>query len=375
MAAAEKELLDKQIPVLSIAAAGEKQTRVVGRKVALADKITFATQMEAAQRIQMGLQESLGLAIEMSGNKHFRAVIEALRKDIAGGKTLYDAMKATRVFDQLTLGLIRAGEQSGTMGRAFGQIKDIMTRNMLVRKKLISLMIYPLIVSVVAMGAIFVLMYNTIPVFVQMFQSAGLKLPLPTLILIKSSNIVTGYPWAVLAGMVMIVALMIKLPAFYEKCPFSHTFVLRLPLVGEIQRKLIAETFTRTLINLLEAELTMIDALGLCRNVSTCFEYKSAIARARLAVARGGSVMSSLKDDKNIFGLLIIRGIGFGEKTGQTELMLTPLSEELSRDILIYLEHMKTVIEPLMIIFVGGIVMMVLLAMFIPIFSLPLLIK
>lgn len=375
---AERDLMTRELPVLSIDLLRDRTLsknrdvrRHVVTRVTLADRLAFAQNMEQCQDIDMGLLYSLDICREMSQSKKFGQVCQRLKDIVADGSTLHDAMRDTRVFDSLTLGLVRAGEKSGFLNRAFAQIKHNLRRTQTIRKKVIKLSVYPTVVMFVAALCVFFLMWKTVPTFVGLFASANLELPMPTKILMAISSFVSTYPFLVLAGLVSLGVGVVYLPVFYRKVPALHGVVLKLPIIGKLQKMLIQETFTRTLYNLLSAGVRIVDALSLCRDVSSCYPYKGAIARSMLAVSSGSPLMVSLEEEKDIFGIIVVRTLGFGEKTGKTEKVLEPLTETLSNDIMDYIDNLNTVIEPLLTLFIGGVVLLVLLALFIPIFNLP----
>jgi type IV pilus assembly protein PilC len=375
---AERELAARDIPVLSIEVFRDKllsKNREVKRhlvsNVTLNDRLAFAQNMEQCQDIDMGLLYSLDICREMSQSKKFGQVCQRLKDIVADGSTLHDAMRDTQVFDSLTLGLVRAGEKSGFLNRAFAQVKHNLRRTQTIRKKVIKLSVYPIVVMFVAALCVFFLMWKTVPTFVGLFSSANLELPLPTRILMSASSFVSTYPFLVLTGIASMGVFLYYLPVIYRKIPALHGLVLRLPIFGKLQKMLIQETFTRTLFNLLSAGVRIVDALSLCRDVSSCYPYKGAIARSILTVSSGSPLMVSLEDEKDIFGIIVVRTLGFGEKTGKTEKVLEPLTETLSNDIMDYIDNLNTVIEPLLTLFIGGVVLLVLLALFIPIFNLP----
>lgn len=380
-AVAERELLSRQIPVLSLDKYEERSwyQKVIDifktPSVPIKVKLTFAQQLAASQRIEMPILESLGLVMEATIHSKFRELVGEMRKKVEEGSSLYDAMKASGVFDALALGLVRAGEESGKLGETFDHLKNIYRRNEIVRKKVLGLMTYPLVVMVIAALVIFFLMRFTIPQFVGLFVGSGMPLPVPTQILIHVSDFTVGYPWVVFMGIFAFVVFLIRVPAIYRSMPSIHGGVLKTPILGSVQKKLIQETFVRIFVSLLKADLKYLDALALCRTISTNYIYRGAIARAVVSVSLGNSLMVSLEEDKDIFGLLLVRSLGFGEKTGRIEEGLTPLAEMLSFEITEYIDQMKNYIEPLFMVLIGGVVLLIMLALFMPIFSLPRLIS
>lgn len=375
---ADRDLTAKLIPVLSLersvdkhAAKSRQVTRHIVTKAKLGDLLSFSQNMEQCQEIDMGLLYSLDICKEMSLTPKFGQVCSRVKDIVGEGATLHDAMRDTKVFDPLTLGLVRAGEKSGFLNKAFAQIKHNLRRTQTIRGKVLKLSIYPVVVLFVALLCIFFLMWKTVPTFVGLFASANMELPIPTKILMGLSDTVATYPFLVLGGIVALGYMLLSIPRLYNMFPSTHGLILKMPIIGRLQKMLIQETFARTLFNLLSAGVRIVDALSLCRDVSSCYPYKGAIARAIISVSGGTPLMVSLETEQDIFGTIVVRTLGFGEKTGKTEKVLEPLSETLSRDIMDYIDNLNSIIEPLLTLFIGGIVLLVLLALFIPIFSLP----
>jgi type IV pilus assembly protein PilC len=375
---AERELMSRDIPVLMLEKVKERAMKGVKEvkkqsvpRIGLKEKIAFAQNMEQCQDIDMGLLSALDICREMALTKKFASICQKMRNSVAEGSTLYDAMRETEVFDPLVLGLVRAGEKSGYLSKTFNQIKRNYRRTAEIKRKVIKLMSYPLVVMFVAAICIFFLMWKTVPTFVGLFATAKMDLPLPTKILMGVSSFTTQYPYLVFLGIVGLGVLVASMPKIYRAFPVIHRPLLRLPIIGTMQKMLIQETFSRTLRNLLAAGLKILDALSLCRSVSGCYPYKGAIARSILSVAAGSTLMASLEGEKDIFGVIVVRTLGFGERTGKTEKVLEPLAEVLSVEIMDYIDTLNTLIEPLLTLFIGGIVLLIMLALFIPIFTLP----
>jgi type IV pilus assembly protein PilC len=375
---AERELMSRDIPVLFIEKVKEKLAKgkreikkQATPKIGLKEKIAFAQNMEQCQSIDMGLLAALDICKEMAITKKFSDVCQKMRDAISEGSTLYDAMRETSVFDPLVLGLVRAGEKSGYLAKTFNQIKSNYRRTAEIRRKVIKLLSYPLVVMFVAAICIFFLMWKTVPTFVGLFSTAKMELPLPTKILMATSSFTTQYPYLVVLFIFLLGLLVVNMGKIYRLFPFLHRPLLRIPIIGRLQKLLIQETFTRTLKNLLAAGLKILDALSLCRAVSGCYPYKGAIARSILSVAAGSTLMNSLENEKDIFGVIVIRTLGFGERTGKTEVVLEPLSDVLGSEIMDYIDNLNTIVEPLLTLFIGGIVLLIMLALFIPIFTLP----
>jgi type II secretory pathway component PulF len=144
---------------------------------------------------------------------------------------------------------------------------------------------------------------------------------------------------------------------------------MRIPGVGVIQRKLMQSTFTRTLSDMLGAQTRIVDALFLCRDVSTNYVYKGHVARAIISISKGGKVGKAFEPATDVFGPLMVKALAFGDSTGKIEELLLPLSKSLDRELAEYIDQLKTVLEPVLTVFIGGIVLLVMLALFVPVFN------
>lgn len=367
MAAAEKKLLDMQIPCLSIRRAGKQPKQK--KKLALKDLEQFAQQMQTTQEVQMNIVTALDLAKDMARKKWIADMIDEMKKAISGGSTMYDAMKKSQAFDDLVLGLVNAGEKAGFLDRTFEQIKELTRRNLMVKNKIIGLMIYPAIVVAIAIGAVFVLMWKTVPVFTGMYKEAGMALPLPTQIMVTGSEFVTQYTIPAAALAALLIYGMTRVPAIYRAFPSLHAPCMRLPGVGSIQKKLMQSTFTRTLADMLGASTRIVDALTLCREVSPNYVYKGHVARAIVSISKGGKVGKAFEPAVDVFGPMMVKALAFGDSTGKIEEVLQPMSKALDRELAEYIDQMKTVVEPVLTVFIGGIVLLVMLALFVPVFN------
>jgi type IV pilus assembly protein PilC len=365
--AAEKKLLDMQIPCLSIRRAGKAPRQ--GKKLKLKDLEQFAQQMQTTQEVQMNIVTALELAQEMSRKKWIADVIEEMKKSVANGSNMYEAMKKSQAFDDLTLGLVNAGEKAGFLERTFEQIKDMARRNLMVKNKVIGLMIYPSIVVLIAICAVFVLMWKTVPVFAGMYAEADMDLPLPTQLMVTGSDFITKHTATAFLCLGLLIFTLSKIPAIYKAFPALHGPCMRLPGIGAIQKKLMQSTFTRTLSDMLGAQTRIVDALTLCRDVSNNYVYKGHVARALISISKGGKVGKAFEPATDVFGPMMIKALAFGDTTGKIEEILLPMSKSLDRELAEYIDQLKTVMEPILTVFIGGVVLFVMLALFIPVFN------
>ncbi len=365
--AAEKKLLDSQIPCLSIKKLGRAKNKA--KKIKMKDLETFAQQMQTTQEVQMNIVQALELAQQMSRKKWVGDIMDKMKKDVVNGNSLYEAMRKTGAFDDLTLGLVNAGEKAGFLDRTFQQIKELTRRNLMVRGKVIGLMIYPAIVVCIAVGSVFVLMWKTVPVFAGMYKESNMTLPAPTQMMISLSDFVTEQTIPAALVSAAIIFFFMKIPTIYRAIPELHGPVMRLPGIGLVQKKLMQSTFTRTLSDMLGAQTRIVEALFLCRDVSTNYVYKGHVARAIISVAKGNKLGRAFEPAEDVFGPMMIKALSFGDSTGKIEEILGPMSAALDRELGEYIDQLKTVLEPVLTVFIGGIVLFVMLALFIPVFN------
>lgn len=375
---AERELGGRNIPVLKIWQQGQgvEEMKAAGRKekvprVSDNEFIAFATNCEQCLKFEMKILSVFKICEEMALTKAFGKVCGKMRTWVAEGSRLDEAMAKSGLFDDFVLGLVSAGEKSGQLPRTFYQIKSTYKRSQSIKKKIRGLSIMPLGVVVVGACSGFGLMYKVVPMFVGLFTSAKMALPIPTLILVEVSRIVTQYPLLIVGGLVGVVVAMLNTNFLYKRFPVTHRWILKIPIVGGLQKLMIQESFCSTLYTLLSAGVPIQYALSLCRDVSGCYPYKGAIARAVLAVSNGSGVMASLESEKDIFGIRVIRTLGFGEETSGAENVLEPLAASLSEEIMEYVDNLGKIIEPVLTIVVGAVVFLIMLAIFLPILTLP----
>lgn len=373
MVEAEKTLLARQIPVLSIERVIPKGTKKIKSvNIKLKQSLLFSNQMKSAMSINLGLLRSIKLCRDQAVQKSFVPVLNQIHNEVEQGQSLYDSMRLTGSFDPLVLGLVRAGEGTGSLDEAFRMIAYMFKRESTIQRKIKKVMALPAITIVIAAVCVFFLMWKTIPQFVGLFNGMGVELPLPTKILIAVSNFTASYPWAVVLGIVGLIVFFLKLSKIYRALPSIHGALLKVPILGSFQKKVIQETFIRTFLSMEKTgDVPLLTALGLCRGVSPCAPFKGAVARAMVSVSVGSPLSKSLVSEQDIFGYLLVKSLEFGEETGETTQIITPLAEELGEEVMDFVDNLSTILEPVMTVFIASIVLVIMLALFIPIFSLP----
>jgi type IV pilus assembly protein PilC len=376
-AAVERRLGEKAIPVILV-----KSTEIIKvpkefrKKIPIKEYLLFCQQMEITQSLGMNILEAIRICEETSNNKTFKSMLAWIAKQIEQGGTLSDAMKKYPYsFNEVSIGLVRAGETAGILDKTFSQLKHMTKREYGVRKKIKSVMVEPAITIVMAILAIFILMWKTIPAFVGAFAGGGVTLPLPTLMLMWMSETTSTYPLPIGLAVAVISWGIFQIPKIIRNVPFLHKVILKVPVIGPVIKKLLQANFTRTMTELLKAEVPLLKTLTLCRDLNANYEYRGVIARAHVQIARGKPIAEAFADGVTILSPLVIKAMAFGERTGKTENVLEPLAVMLDEELNEFIENLKSIISPLLTVVIGGVILFIMLALFMPIFNLPAVIK
>jgi type IV pilus assembly protein PilC len=366
----ENDAIDRRLAVLKVKRKREEEEGSVKRvRVPLKVKIHFFQQMAICYKLQVHLARAFDLIQESCAHKAFRNILGDIKQEIEnGGKINAAIAKYPRIFDPITLALVAVGEEAGVMEKVCRQIKALLARNQQVQKKLRSIMIYPAIVCTVLTMSIYTLTTQVIPKFATIFESVHMSLPMPTQILMAISRAATEQPLLTLGLAAGFLYAVFQFPGIFSRVHQLHRLSLRLPVIGIIQRQVIMANFARTFSNLIDANVTLIRALSLVRDVSPNFCYRAMIANAILAVNEGRK-MAPVMTDTDVFNKDFIRLIQFADETAQTSAILAPLADELDEELNVLIEDLKPVIESLIILLIGIIIGGVLLALFLPIFN------
>ena len=253
------------------------------RQIPMRLKLTFLEQLEASCHLGMDLRTALGICYENISRRTFAGrqlagVIGELRDKVTRGISFARAISQfPHVFDEVSVGLIGAGEEGGTFNESLTNVCRIWARNEDLHHRLLMMLIYPAIVLVVAIGVVWLLMTRVVPQFIAVLSQMNLDLPMPTRILIAISGFWVAHPWIVaFCGVGMIVSIL-KFPALVQRTPFLHGVALRTPIFGQLILLLIRANFTRTFAQLKNARAKTTQCLMLCRDLSWNYEYRSAV--------------------------------------------------------------------------------------------------
>ena len=356
-------------PTAKKAAAGGV-TKLKARGVPAKNIAVFTRQFSVMIDAGLPLVQCLDILGNQEEHKYFAQVILATRTSVEGGMSLADAMKQhPKVFDALFCNMIAAGEAGGILDTILKRLATYIEKAVKLQAQVKSAMIYPVAVIVIAAVVIGVILWKVIPTFAALFAGLGAELPLPTRIVIAlSNNLMRFFPFLIVAG----VAGTWGFRTYYatEKGRrVIDAISLRLPVLGPILRKIAVARFCRTLSTLMASGVPILDGLDITAKTSGNAIIEDAIQTTRKSIERGETIAAPLKETK-VFPGMVVQMISVGEATGALDTMLGKIADFYEEEVDVAVEGLLTLMEPLMIAFLGGAVGGIVIAMYMPIFDL-----
>ncbi|HOL46080.1 MAG TPA: type II secretion system F family protein [Candidatus Saccharicenans sp.] len=341
-------------------------------KVKLKELSFFSRQLSVLIDAELPLIQSLGLLAEQQKNKYFTRVITEVKEDVEAGAALNQALrKHPKVFDDLYCNLVASGEQSGSLDTMLRRLADYQESMLKLRAKVRQAMIYPAaIVSFAIIVAIFML-WKVIPVFGGIYQELGASLPGLTAAVLGLSNFVSRYIIVIVVGLIAIVVLYQR----WSKTPAGREIVdrtkLKLPVMGNLMQKISLSRFTRTLSTLIGGGVPMLESLKIASTTTDNVIIERQVLNARQMVSEGKSLHDSLKQaSQDQFPAMMIQMVNVGESTGTLDEMLGKLANFFDDEVDNAVSSLLSALEPLVLIFVGGIVGTLVISMYLPLFNL-----
>jgi type IV pilus assembly protein PilC len=371
--AAVAGLRREQILVTQISPVKEKAkpgTKARGRGVSAKNLAVFTRQFSVMIDAGLPLVQCLEILGKQEEDKNFSSVILATRGDVESGASLADAMrKHPKVFDALFTNMIAAGEAGGILDTILKRLAVYIEKAVKLKQQVKSAMIYPIAVVVIAALVVGVILWKVIPTFATLFAGLGAELPLPTRVVIAASNNMVRFGPFLIVGLV---ALVFGLKSYYGTAGGRMAidrFILKLPIFGLLMRKIAVARFCRTLSTLLASGVSILEALDITARTSGNAVVEEAILTTRKSIERGETIAQPLKETA-VFPPMVVQMIGVGEATGALDTMLSKIADFYEEEVDVAVAGLLTLLEPLMIAFLGGIVGGIVIAMYMPIFDL-----
>ncbi len=367
--AAIAALLNRNLLVVSIQEKIGKKGRTGGGSVALADLVIFTRQLATMIDAGLAMVQSLQALAEQTTNKVMRDVIKDVCTRVEGGDSFSEALqKHPKAFSRLYVSMVSAGEKGGLLAEILARLATYLENTARLRKKVKSALMYPTVVTIVAILITIFLLVKVVPVFGEIYAGFGAQLPGPTQFLITLSNIVKSYILLIIlggGGAVYGWLYFIKTKSGRE---FWDSRRIKLPIFGVIAHKICLARFTRTLASLVRSGVPILEVLQIVSQTVGNVIMEKAIKVAAGDIERGESISAALAKHP-VFPTMIIRMITAGEQTGKIDNMLERISDFLDEEIETTLSGLTSLIEPILIVFLGVVVGGMVICMFLPIFK------
>jgi len=331
----------------------------------------FTRQFSVMIDAGLPLVQCLEILAGQQENKTFQKILNGVRASVEGGATLSASMKQyDKVFDALYYNMVEAGETGGILDTILQRLSTYIEKNVKLKRAVKSALIYPVAVITIAGLVITLLLWKVVPIFVTLFNGLAVELPLPTRIVIAVSNFIGS----IYGGLVLVMAIgVIVALKFWYGTPQGRTILdgvlLKLPLVGILLRKIAVARFTRTLGTLISSGVPILEGLDITARTSGNAVIEKAILQTRKAVEAGRSLVDPLKET-DVFPGMVTQMIGVGEQTGAMDAMLQKIADFYEDEVDAAVKDLLTALEPIMIVFLGGVVGGVVISMYLPLFSL-----
>jgi type IV pilus assembly protein PilC len=334
--------------------------------------VGFTRQLSTLQDAGLPILRSLQILEQQQKPGLLKAIIGGVGDEVEGGGTLSDAMaKYPKAFDKLYTNMISAGEAGGVLDLILSRLADFMEKAAKLKKKVIGAMIYPAVVITIAIGIVSMIMIFVIPKFKDIFRDFHATLPGITQILMNISDwFAVDYGWAYLLCFPIVWMLMIKLIKLSEGGKYLVDAVkLKIPILGGILSKTAIARFTRTLGTLISAGVPILDALNITRETCGNEVYSRALLKVHDAIREGESMADPLRATK-ICDSIVVNMIDVGEETGDLDKMLMKIADNYDSDVDVLVGSLISILEPIMVVVLGGIVGFIVVALFMPMISL-----
>jgi type IV pilus assembly protein PilC len=329
----------------------------------------FTRQLATMIDAGLPLVQSLEILSQQEEDETFQEIISTIKNEVEGGATLAAALqKHPKVFDDMYVNLVVAAEEAGTLDVILSRLATHIEKMEELKKKIKSALVYPVMIVTVAIGVTIILMVFVVPVFEKLFAGIGSTLPMPTRVVIAVSNIFKSYLPIVIA----IVIILVIVGQRYYKTENGKRRIddltLKLPIFGELLRKVAIARFARTLGTLVSSGVPILESLNIVAGAAGNKVVEEAILRGRISISEGQSISEPLSQS-GVFPMMVTQMISVGETTGSLELMLNKVADFYESEVDTAVATLSSMLEPVLMIFLGVIVGGLVIAMYLPIFK------
>jgi type IV pilus assembly protein PilC len=369
--AVQARLRGQQLMPTKIKKKGAAYSFQIGTGVKLVDVVTFTRLFATMIDAGLPIVQCLDILCNQTDNKYFAVILRDVKASVEQGATFSDSLRRhPKVFDPLYVNLVQAGEVGGILDTILSRLAVYNEKAIKLRRQLKGAMVYPSAVLCIFGAVLGILLGWVIPSFKNIFKDLGSEdaLPYLTQIVIAVSETFIGYLPFFLLGFI---AIGFAITTFYRRPrgkKFFHTLMLKAPVMGPVLRKIAVARFTRTLGTLLSSGVPILDAMEIVAKTAGNVVIEEAIMYARLKISEGKNMAGPLMET-NVFPTMVVQMVGVGEQTGALDAMLGKIADFYEEEVDVAVASMTSLIEPVMMVGIGGTVGVVLIAMYLPIFS------
>jgi type IV pilus assembly protein PilC len=329
----------------------------------------FTRQLATMIDAGLPLVQSLEILSQQEEDETFQEIISTIKNEVEGGATLAAALqKHPKVFDDMYVNLVVAAEEAGTLDVILSRLATHIEKMEELKKKIKSALVYPAMIVTVAVGVTIVLMVFVVPVFEKLFAGIGSTLPLPTRVVIAVSNIFKSYLPIVIAIVIILVIVGQRYYKTENGKRHIDDLMLKLPIFGELLRKVAIARFARTLGTLVSSGVPILESLNIVAGAAGNKVVEEAILRGRISISEGQSISEPLSQS-GVFPMMVTQMIAVGETTGSLELMLNKVADFYEAEVDVAVATLSSMLEPVLMVFLGVVVGGLVIAMYLPIFK------
>ena len=333
------------------------------------DIVIFTRQLSTMIDAGLPLVQGLEILEKQQTNPTFKKALGEIRLDVEAGSTLADAMrKRPKIFDNLFTNMIEAGETGGILDTILSRLAVFMEKSMTLKKKIKGAMTYPVICLAISLLILVIILVFVVPVFSQMFEDFGSALPLPTQIIVNMSEFVKHYFMYLFLAIIAVFFGIKKIYSTEKGQVIIDRGLLRAPVVGVLLRKVAVAKFTRTLSTMLQSGVPILEALQVVAKTSGNKVIETAVFRVGDSIAEGRPLADPL-EETGVFPNMVVQMINVGESVGALDAMLEKIADFYDEEVDQAVENLTAMIEPFMMVFLGGMIGGLVVAMYLPIFK------
>lgn len=339
-------------------------------KVTGKDIVVFTRQLSTMINAGLPLVQGLEILEKQQDNPTFKKVLNEVRTDVESGSTLADSMrKKPKVFDNLFTNMIEAGETGGILDTILSRLAVFMEKSMALKKKIKGAMTYPTVCLAISILILIVILVFVVPVFKSMFEGFGHNLPLPTQIVVNLSEFFKSNFLFLIIGLFVVIFGIKKIHSTEKGRMFFDRTLLKSPVFGILLRKVAVAKFTRTLSTMLSAGVPILEALQVVARTAGNKVIEQAVFKVGDSIAEGRPIAEPL-EESGVFPNMVVQMINVGESVGALDAMLEKIADFYDEEVDQAVENLTAMIEPFMMVFLGGMIGGIVVAMYLPIFKL-----